>query len=460
MIKPYEKFILETGACFDVFDQMTDEVLFFDINARLIYLNPSAEKSEGYTLEEAYGKSLFEIYDFVNDVRKENSPAYLALTTRKPVRNMVCIYYTMGQRKTKTISSNPIFKDGELVGTFNIQRDFSQLSDMIDKNLELQSRLNKNRYWQGNDKYTAARSELIGESEFFRYTLSLVQMAAGTDSNVLLTGEDGCGKNTFARFIHENSDRKEASFISVDCAAIPEDLFENLLFGTVNQHYISPGTEGILFRLGSGTLFLENVTYLPAGIQMKLVRIMEEYKEFRLICSSNLSPTEIIRKNLLQMDFFYCISVVQIRIPSLRERREDIPLLTKHFMEEFNCRFHKNITKVSQEVASWFNIYQWPGNVRQFRSCIEAAMNYAKDTEKIMADDLPANIFYDNGRKDLDKPDEYFSKRQLYLNAQEKEREDIVKALKAEKGNISKAARRLGISRQLMYYRMKKYHID
>ena len=179
------------------------------------------------------------------------------------------------------------------------------------------------------------------------------------------------------------------------------------------------------------------------------------------------------------MEFFYHISIVQIGISSLRDRRDDIPVLTEYFLSEFNERFHKKISGVSREVMSWFRIYQWPGNIRQFRSCIEAAMNFVEDGCEIRVDDLPANIFYGVGGMGTDtgcvntsehifqqnhsesqRKKNAFSKRKLYLDAQEKEREDIIEALQESGGNISQSARILGISRQLIRYRMKKYHIE
>lgn len=491
-MRDYEALILETGICFEVFSQMLDEVLFFDADANLIYLNPSAERSEGYTLEEGRGKSLFELYDFVNDVRKDTSPAYIALTERRPVHNMVCIYYTGGIKKTKTISSTPIFKEGAVIGAFNIQRDLTQLSNMIDENLELQSRINRHRSHQGSTD-TSPFGDLIGRSDTFEHSLSLARKAARTDSFVLLIGEDGCGKHTFARSIHESSSRADRPFLSINCASIPENLLEGLLFGTQNKHYPGPDSDGILTRVNGGTLFLENVTYLPSAIQLELLRVLEERMLFRpdgseaipidirIISSSSEAPAEIIRSSRLCMGFFYFISVVQIPIPSLTERRDDIPLLTNYFLMEFNKRFHKRIPGVDSEVMSWFRIYHWPGNVRQFRSCIEAAMNLAEDGHEIHADDLPANIFYETRRarahfnpsggaeriqeaENLEEPlpqkDTYFSKRKLYLDAREKEQEEIIQALKQSGGNISQAARILGISRQLMHYRMKKYHIE
>ncbi|BFL45380.1 sigma-54 interaction domain-containing protein [Lactonifactor longoviformis] len=488
----YKELILETGICFDVFDQMQDEILFFDVNANLVYLNQSAERSEGYTLKESYGRSLFELYDFQNDVRKDTSPAYIALTEKRPVRDMICVYYTGGLKKTKTIDSTPIYKGGKLIGAFNIQRDLTQLSNMIDENLELQSKINRHRSCQ-NGRDAAPFADLIGSSETFRYSLTLARKAAKTDSSVLLIGEDGCGKNTFARSIHESSSRSDGPFLSINCASIPENLLEGLLFGTQNKHYPGPDSEGILRQASGGTLYLENVTYLSPGIQMKLLHVLEEHMfirpngseaipvNIRIICSSSEPPAEMIRNNRLRMEFFYCISVVQIPIPSLAERTEDIPLLTNYFISEFNRRFHKRIQGVDSEVMSWFRIYHWPGNIRQFRSCIEAAMNLTEDGHEIHADDLPANVFYETRTprthfNSSDEPsgaltgggagsgavkqDTYFSKRKLYLEAQEKEQEEIIKALKQTNGNISQAARILGISRQLMHYRMKKYHIE
>lgn len=472
----YKDLILESGICFEVFDQMLDEILFFDVDLLLTYLNPAAERSEGYTLEEAYGRSLFELYDFHDDVRKDTSPAYIALTEKRRVRDMICTYCTNGLKKTKSISSTPIFKNGRLAGVFNIQHDYTHISNMIDENLQLQSRIGQ----QSADP--SERQDpfgyIIGASAPFVHCLSLAKKAASTDSPVLLTGEGGCGKDTFARAIHRGSPRAAMPFLSINCASIPADLSDGLLFGIENTHYLGPDSEGLLAQVDKGTLYIEQITYMPAAVQVRLLRALEQRSyvgpdgrvvplDLRIICSSDKPVTEIIRDGCLDMDFFYYISIVQISLPALRERKEDIPLLAGHFLAGFNERFHKQIPGLSQEATSWLRIYQWPGNIRQFRSCIEAAMNLAEDGRAIRADDLPANIFYgtenavSQERPTTPAPKKpAFSKRQLYLDARDQEREEIISALTETGGNISQAARILGISRQLMYYRMKKYHID
>ncbi len=311
----YKNLIQETGICFEVFNQMLDEILFFDAEARLVYLNPAAERSEGYTLKKAYGKSLFELYDFHNDVRKDTSPAYIALTERRYVHNMICTYYTGGLKKTKTISSTPIFKDGILVGAFNIQHDFTQISNIIDENLQLQGRINRQSLIRFQ-KNTSPFEGLIGRNEHFIHCLSLAKKASCTDSPVLLIGEDGCGKNTFARSIHSGSSRSSRPFLSINCASIPEDLFDSILFGTDNTHYPGPNSEGVLSQVNGGVLYIENVTYLPDMIQMKLLHILEQHMytrgdgsvipvDLRIISSSSETVTEIIRNSSLRMEFFY-----------------------------------------------------------------------------------------------------------------------------------------------------------
>lgn len=448
----FKKIIAETEFYHLVFENMMEEIFVFNENGRCVYINPAAERSEGFSLDQVRGKQLLEIYD----VEKEDSPTYLVLSTKKPVEDMVCAYLTGGREKIKTSSAFPIFNGEKFAGAFCIQRDFSQFTDMIDKNLELQTQLNQQKNHGESGVY---EQHLIGESESFRYALSLAEMAAQSDSNVLLEGEDGCGKTTIAHYIHDHSSRRHAPFLLVDCASVPEELLEHLLFGTMGQSHSGWEKEGILSRLNGGTLFLKNITHLPGTVQMRLVRVLDENRDFRLICDSKVSSTDIVRKSFLHMDFFYNISVVQIRIPPLREREDDILLFMEYFMQKYHQRFAKRIAGVSQETISWFRIYSWPGNIRQFRTCIEAAMNYVKDGKQIMADDLPANIFYERRDEEANADGTAFCKRKLYYEAREKERDEIVKALSHTNGNISQASRYLGISRQLLYYRMKKYKL-
>ncbi|MBQ2764587.1 MAG: sigma 54-interacting transcriptional regulator [Firmicutes bacterium] len=511
---------------FDAFDRMNDAFYVCDENGHLIYINKVAERLDGYMLSDIKGKSTFELYG----LDKHSSPMLRALYTERPVVNEEFTYYVNGREIVQICNSGPIYESGQLVGAYTMQRDLTQIKEMMERNLQLQREIsNGRRYHVSKDD---PFSGLIGKSEVFRHCVSLARKAAKTNSSVMLIGNTGCGKEVFANAIHEGSDRRGKPFLALNCAAIPETLIEGILFGTTKGVYTGAvEKEGILAQADGGTVFLDEVNSMPLASQAKLLRVLEERKimklgsnketpiDIRVVSSINESPAEAIRNGHIREDLFYRLSVVQVVIPPLRERIEDIPELVHFFIDKYNERFHKNVLGVEAGVMSLFMSFPWQGNVRHLKACIESAMNFATDSSLICASDLPVYIFEDaevpenryrqfsaKNRHHMMKsstgrfkfPQEAFNfekyEEEMYGNREEtpvaesddvyspeypafpqdipveepvdimasirrEEKEEIIHALQQHKGNITKAAESLGLSRQSLSYRMKKYHI-
>ena len=466
----------------DILDHMEDEIFIFDRDFRLVYMNRAAERSEQFTLKDNRGKSLYEIYDFQDDLDESRSPAMIAIKTEKPVYHMPCSYFVGHQKNMKSISSAPIYQDGVLVGAYTIQHDLTQFRDIVEENINLQKVI-QNQKTKMQDHGDDPFQGLIGSSTLFKACVDKARCAAETNSAVLLVGETGSGKEVFARAIHDSSDRSRKPFLALNCAAIPESLLEGILFGTTKGVYTGAvEKDGILMQANGGTVFLDEVNSMPLASQAKLLRVLEEKKvmklgssrevpvDIRIISSMNESPFSALENHHLRRDLFYRLSVVQIQIPPLRGRNEDILSLCTLFVAKYSERFHKRIQGVDHEVLNALLAFDWPGNVRQLKACMESAMNFVPDGGLITTKELPDYIC--GVPKNHDVAAEFppfisevlsegagddLSLTSFRRDADYRDKMQILAALKECGGNVAKAARMLGISRQLLNYRLKKY---
>lgn len=392
-----------------VLDNIQDEMFIYDLNARLLYVNKAGEKSEGYTLEEKKGTTLFESYDFEDDLRPDRSPAYIALTERKDVENMLCIYHSGEVLLKKNISAHMIYKDDEAVAVLVVQRDIHDIYDLLDENVYLQNQLAAHRIdsiIQGHNPF----SDIPAFGDSMKHCISLSKKAAVTDSPVMLCGKPGTGRSNIARAIHDSGSRAGKPFISLNCSHFSGEVLDGILFGTVNSNRKQKNVKGLLERAAGGTLYLEDISSLPKVVQTRLLRFMEYGGKFvplgsmeelsvdvRIICSCQQSALELIKNNLLQSRLFYCLSVIYIQVPSLKERREEIPLLAEYYVRLYNKQLQKNVTGIEPDVLSFFRVFEWSDNLLQFRRCIEAAVNLANNDKNISMEDLPATMLYSNG---------------------------------------------------------------
>jgi len=306
---------------------------------------------------------------------------------------------------------------------------------------------------------------IIGLSSKMTDVLQVLKKISKTDSTILLSGESGTGKELIARAIHNNSLRNEKPFVAVNCAAIPEDLLESELFGYQKGSF----TGALVDKIGKfehadgGTIFLDEIGDLKLELQAKLLRVLQEKRidkiggsdpievNNRVIAATNQNLRELIEKGMFREDLYYRLSVIPVRIPPLRERREDIPLLIEYFLKDFNAdsnvRFSPEAMKVMQ------NCY-WRGNVRELRNVIERVLVLRKD-EVIVPDDLPEEVrskFQKTSDMILEIPENGVS-------LEEVEKELLLKALEKNNWNQTKTAKFLKITRATLIYRMEKYDI-
>jgi DNA-binding NtrC family response regulator len=304
--------------------------------------------------------------------------------------------------------------------------------------------------------------QILGKSKAIQAVFDLIRRVADSPTNVLITGESGTGKELVAKAIHYNSDRKDAPFIPVNCAAIPEQLLESELFGHMRGAFTDAKSDkrGLFEEAQKGTLFLDEISELPLMLQAKLLRAIQEREirrvgankpiavDVRIIAATNLNLAEEVKAKRFRDDLYYRLNVIELKLPPLRERREDIPLLVEAFLKKCGDARRKEVKGVSESALAMLMDYAWPGNVRELENVIERAVTLSRG-EKIASEDLPPAIQGARGdRRVLDEAAE----RTLPLEAVEKEY--ILKILEKTGGNKYQAAHALGIDRKTLYRKL------
>jgi len=307
----------------------------------------------------------------------------------------------------------------------------------------------------------------LGNSPQVQQILSLIEQVAPTKSNVLILGESGTGKSLVAELIHKNSPRRDGPFISINCAAIPETLLEAELFGYKKGAFTGAVADkkGLIELANGGTLFLDEIGDLPLGLQAKLLKFLETYEfiplgdvqkkkvDIRLISATNKNLEELIEEGKFREDLYYRLSVIEIKIPPLRERKEDIPVLVYYFLEQASKQHNKKIKGITNEALSYLLNYDWPGNVRELRNVIERAVILARD-EYILPHDLPEKII-----KSSPSPEIGFGKS-LKEAIEEYEKTIILNTLKFCNYDKERAAKILDIDLATLYRKLKKFGIN
>jgi DNA-binding NtrC family response regulator len=304
--------------------------------------------------------------------------------------------------------------------------------------------------------------QILGKSKAIQAVFDLIRRVADSPTNVLITGESGTGKELVAKAIHYNSDRKDAPFVPVNCAAIPEPLLESELFGHMRGAFTDAKTDkrGLFEEAQKGTLFLDEISELPLMLQAKILRAIQEKEirrvgatkpiavDVRIIAATNLNLSDEVKAKRFRDDLYYRLNVIELKLPPLRERREDIPLLVDAFLRKCAASRGKQVKGVSEPALAMLMDYAWPGNVRELENIIERAVTLSRG-DKILPEDLPPAVQGSRGdRRVLDEAAE----RTLPLEAVE--REYILKILDKMGGNKYQAAHALGIDRKTLYRKL------
>jgi len=303
--------------------------------------------------------------------------------------------------------------------------------------------------------------DIIGESEAIKSVFNVIDKVAKTDANILILGENGTGKELIARAIHQESLRKDNVFVGVDMGAITESLFESELFGHKKGSFTDAKEDrsGRFEVANEGSLFLDEIGNLSLPLQSKLLSAIQNREitkiganksfsvDIRLICATNMPIHDMVMENSFRQDLLYRINTVEIRLPALREREDDIPLLANHFIFTYSAKYRKNIKKLASSTLKKLQKYHWPGNIRELQHAIERAV-IMSDSDNLMPDD-----FFFLSHKPASPSEDSINT----YNLDEVEKEVIQKAIDRNGGNISKAAKELGLTRASLYRRLEKH---
>ena len=363
----------------------------------------------------------------------------------------------------------PIMESGKISGVVAQALINSDSNQFTPKQFE-QFMMELNYYREKYERVSLPQNNIdtiVGVGPVMQELKNTLRMISSTRSSVLLCGESGTGKEVFAGALHNLSPRKDKPFIKLNCAAIPENLIESELFGYVGGAFtgaLKNGKIGDFEAASGGTLFLDEIDSLSLNMQAKLLRAIQEREikkigstkpipiDVRFIFATNKDLLQMIKENTFREDLYYRINVLNLRIPPLRERREDIPVLAKHFVEKFNKELGKPIQGITTRALLLLEEYDWPGNIRQLENCIERAFNYASgsliDEEDI---DIP-------GLRPQQVPSDAVSTLREEMDAAEKHA--ILRALQRCGNNKTQAAKQLGIDRRVLYQKITRLGIN
>jgi len=342
---------------------------------------------------------------------------------------------------------------------------------VVEKALEKKQLSSENRRLRSELRSHARDRNLVGNGRAMQQVFDLIAQVSDTKANVLISGESGTGKEIVARAIHDGGDRREDPFVAVNCGAIPENLLESELFGHVKGAFTGAvqNKQGLFEAAGSGTLFLDEVGELPLPLQVKLLRVIQERSfrrvggtsdlrfEARLVAATNRRLEDEVASGRFREDLYYRLNVIEVRLPALRERREDIPLLVGHFVEKYVSELGREVAGVTDAALEKLLEYDYPGNVRELENVVERAVALCR-TGEIDVSVLPPTVVRTRPPTSPDRiPPEGVSLDEV-MNRYE--RELLLEALEQAGGVKKKAAQRLGITFRSFRYRLEKLGLD
>lgn len=461
-----------------IFDHIPEAITVYDSEYRMLMLNCAAEKLESHLSEHILGKHGQELFTAQKD---SVLTIPLVLEEKRPVLNLRQNFVTHTGKKLHLVSNSyPIMENGEVVAAMCMQEDLSAMDNLSKRVSELQRLLavaHSSPKTTGESSLRASFhfSDISYTGAAMRKTIERCQLIAESDSPVMIYGETGTGKELFAQSIHNASRRCHGPFIAINCAAIPGTLLESMLFGTEKGAYTGAlQREGLLEQANMGTLLLDEINSMDITLQSKLLRVLQDgmvrrvgglsstHVDVRIISNTNIPPMQAIEQKQLRKDLYYRLGVVNITIPPLRERKEDIPLLAKNFMVAGNEKIRKNAAGLAPRTLQLFYAYDWPGNVRELQHAIEYALNILpRDQDTILPEHIPEHILDAAGGAAAEPAEQGADGRQTVQQVmQQAARQCIQKALQENNGNISRTAKAVGLTRQNLQHYIKKLGIQ
>lgn len=440
-------------------DALAEGLCFIDRNGVVKIWNLSAEKIHRLEASKIIGRPLTDIFPnaLMAEVHESKIPQKNISHMPRPNSHIM-------------VSATPVYIDGEYAGVVSTEREYAEVVKLSEELKEAKEKLS----FLENEvkKVSGSFSSIIGQCPKLLKKIEIAKQISHVASNVMITGESGTGKELFARGIHELSGRK-GLFIPINCSAVPSELFESEFFGYMPGAFTGASTKGKagFFELADGgTLFLDEIGDMPYQDQAKLLRALQDGMVMRVgggqSIKVNVRILSATHKNLNVMmkakefrhDLFYRLNVLEIKVPPLRDRNLDIPLLVNHFIKKYAEDNSKNVSGISAKALKALCAYPWPGNVRELMNIVEYLVVTSQGST-IRSAGLPENIYnQQNGQNSSNSFENYPMKLSLAIKKLESEK--IIEAIEACKGNKSKAAKLLDIPRATLYNRLKEYGLD
>ncbi|MBI5116577.1 sigma 54-interacting transcriptional regulator [Candidatus Poribacteria bacterium] len=431
-----------------IFNSISEGVFTTDHDCRITSFNRAAEKISGFSREEAIGKYCFDI--FRTDLCQTRCALRNTLENGKSVSNVRVTIITRDGRKAPISVSTTLLRDEskQCNGAVEFFRDLSEIENLQEK----VSRFNR-------------FENLVSNNEKMQHIFKLLPEIAESECSVLIQGPSGSGKELLAQAIHNLSPRKHNPYIRINCAALPETLLESELFGYARGAFTDAKRDkpGMFFLAQGGTLLLDEIGDMPLSLQVKLLRVLNngEYQplgstrmlqaDARIITSSNRDIKQMVEQGTFREDLYYRVNVINIQIPPLRERLEDLPLLIEHFIQKFRDKRKKDIREVSGDVLRLLRNYDFPGNVRELENAVEHAFVICRDNI-IQVNHLPERLLEAAQSGVMPSaPANYGSSSEESI---------IRETLARHRGNRLETAQELGMHRATLWRKLQKYHIE
>nr|WP_194240430.1 sigma 54-interacting transcriptional regulator [Gilliamella sp. ESL0232] len=455
------------------FDLIHQPMAIIDKEGKYVYYNQESAELDGYPIEQAIGKPMLKVYP---KMRKEDSTMLQALQHGKEYQNNYQSYYNhVGKLVDYMHTTVPLYnKNQKIIGAIEIGRNLSTVRQLQDQVFKLNSKLYQNK--------EQPLPEIVFVSKTMQDVIDQTNILGANDVPVLIVGETGTGKELFARLIHQTSQRRDKAFISLNCSALPTTLIESTLFGTVKGAFTgAENRQGYLELANGGTLFLDELNAMPLEMQSKLLRFLQEktywqlggnkemHSDVRIVAAMNEPPTELLKTGKMRSDLFFRLNVGLIKLPALRDRTEDIPVLARYFIDKHKNDVNVVISGISEHALQQLISAPWPGNVRMLENTIVRSMVLQNEPGELQNIVLDEDLFDLNSSSsqndDINKPENLpintsTDGNNLIEQVENYERQLIINALNQANGKIITAAKLLNISRTTLQYKVKKYHIQ
>ena len=444
-------------------------LLCMDTNGTITYVNKQMESYKGHTAEEMIGKNIKEFFPYT----------LMMDTLENQIDNRVVLYQGDGITSKDLAESSYhklIRENGKITGlmTYDLFQNVEELEQFISMYIQLNDNI---KYMdQSHQKFKTTKyslDDILGISPAITKVKKEIQKAAARNSTILISGETGTGKEMAAQSIHSLSKRFMNPFIELDITAVPESLVEAELFGYVKGSFTGASPTGQIGKFevaNRGTLFIDEVESLSMSIQPKLLRVLQEKEiqrigsntkipvDVRIICATNQNLEMLVKEDKFRSDLYYRLDVINIHMPPLRDRKEDIPMLTEDFISKFNAVLETDITGISDAAMKKLQDYNWPGNVRELKNVIERAMNET-NSGVIKESAITFSGLEMRSQSNIRGKDYIQSDNPIEESKRAAEAEVILTALNTCNGNKTKAAKLLKIPRPLLYQKMNRLGI-